>query len=281
MDLLHPTHSDVVLGWGLHIWLYFFCVLCGGQHLGRRRRRPKAPLIRVTWQVSLFCAGELPYTPTNDSCLLPKDTTVLAHKSKQINFKATLQVCVSTGETKIPKEYVRAHKPIQINMSDVTCLFLPWEKSCAEGSLCSSTTQINTNQYERGEIFSIRQFFSCQRALRCSIQGSFVVGAGSMHINTNQFERRHRSVLFLFGKKIEHYTNKGGLYSGEKALFASSRIESCDIVWVSYGVATIIRLLKNIGLFCKRALSKRLYSAKETYNFKEPTYRSHTILGLM
>jgi len=30
-----------------------------------------------------------------------------------------------------------------------------------------------------------------------------------------------------------------------------------------------------IGLFCKRALQKRRYSARETYNFKEPTNRSH------
>jgi len=43
------------------------------------------------------------------------------------------------------------------------------------------------------------------------------------------------------------------------------------------GVATISRLLKIIGLFCKRALQKRRYSAKETYNFKEPTNRSHPI----
>ena len=42
-----------------------------------------------------------------------------------------------------------------------------------------------------------------------------------------------------------------------------------------YGVATISRLLKIIGLFCKRALQKRLYSAKETYDFKEPTNRSN------
>jgi len=44
-----------------------------------------------------------------------------------------------------------------------------------------------------------------------------------------------------------------------------------------YGVATISRLLKITGLFCKRALSKRRYSAKETYRFKEPTNRSHPI----
>ena len=32
-----------------------------------------------------------------------------------------------------------------------------------------------------------------------------------------------------------------------------------------------------ISLFCKRALSKTLYSAKETYIFMEPTNRSHPI----
>jgi len=41
--------------------------------------------------------------------------------------------------------------------------------------------------------------------------------------------------------------------------------------------ATISRLLKITGLFCKRALLKRRYSSKETYNFKEPTDGSHPI----
>jgi len=44
-----------------------------------------------------------------------------------------------------------------------------------------------------------------------------------------------------------------------------------------YGVATMSRLLKIIGLFCKRDLIKGRYSAKETYNLKEPTNRSHPI----
>jgi len=47
------------------------------------------------------------------------------------------------------------------------------------------------------------------------------------------------------------------------------------LYWITYGVAMTSRLLKSIGLFCKRTLQKRLYSAKETYNFKEPTNRSH------
>jgi len=56
--------------------------------------------------------------------------------------------------------------------------------------------------------------------------------------------------------------------------------ESCHVrmtlrTCMSYGVATMSRLLKIMGLFCKRALQNRRYSAKETYNFKEPTNRSH------
>jgi len=47
-----------------------------------------------------------------------------------------------------------------------------------------------------------------------------------------------------------------------------------------YGVATISRLLKIIGPCCKRDLSNR-GSAKETYNLKEPTNRSHPISNLL
>jgi len=35
-----------------------------------------------------------------------------------------------------------------------------------------------------------------------------------------------------------------------------------------------------IGLFYKRSLIKRLYSAKETYHFKEPAHRSHPIVDI-
>jgi len=41
-----------------------------------------------------------------------------------------------------------------------------------------------------------------------------------------------------------------------------------------YGVASVSRLLKITGLFCTRAVR---YSAKETYDFKEPSNRSHPI----
>jgi len=46
------------------------------------------------------------------------------------------------------------------------------------------------------------------------------------------------------------------------------------------GVALVSRIDKMIGLFCKRALQKSQYSAKETYNFIDPTNRSHPIVDL-
>ena len=46
---------------------------------------------------------------------------------------------------------------------------------------------------------------------------------------------------------------------------------------LSYGVATISRLLKMIGLFCRISSLLQGSFAKETYHFKEPTNRSHPI----
>ena len=43
---------------------------------------------------------------------------------------------------------------------------------------------------------------------------------------------------------------------------------------LQYGVATVSRIDYIVGLFCKRALLKRQYSAKETYNRIDPTNRS-------
>jgi len=65
-------------------------------------------------------------------------------------------------------------------------------------------------------------------------------------------------------------------------VLASRQISMSHDTWQeamshTYGVATISRLLKIIGLFCKRALSNRQYSAKETCDFKERTNRSHPL----
>ena len=47
--------------------------------------------------------------------------------------------------------------------------------------------------------------------------------------------------------------------------------------YISYGVATISRLLKILGLFCRISSLLQGSFAKETYHFKEPTNRSHPI----
>jgi len=44
-----------------------------------------------------------------------------------------------------------------------------------------------------------------------------------------------------------------------------------------YGGASVSRINKMTGLFCKIALSKRRYSAKETYNLIDPNICSHPI----
>jgi len=55
----------------------------------------------------------------------------------------------------------------------------------------------------------------------------------------------------------------------------------CVVLTLLYGVVLISRFLQIIGLFCERALSKRLDSAKETYIFKEATNHSHPISPFM
>jgi len=77
----------------------------------------------------------------------------------------------------------------------------------------------------------------------------------------------HDVCTFLYTKYIWYDT-----------LFA---VDLQDMIIMSssrYGVATISRLLKMIRLFCKRALQKWWYSAKETYDFIDPTDRSHPIV---
>ena len=49
------------------------------------------------------------------------------------------------------------------------------------------------------------------------------------------------------------------------------------VSYYTYGVATVSRINTILGLFCKRDLPKRRYSAKDTYDFIDPTDRSHPI----
>jgi len=57
----------------------------------------------------------------------------------------------------------------------------------------------------------------------------------------------------------------------------SVRSNATSNTWPHYGVATVSRLLKMIGLFCRISSLLQGSFAKETYHFKEPIYRSHPI----
>jgi len=59
--------------------------------------------------------------------------------------------------------------------------------------------------------------------------------------------------------------------------FFVSFVSSFRSVLSTCGVATISRLLKNIGPFCRKSSFLQVSFAQETYNFQEPTNRSHPI----
>ena len=66
--------------------------------------------------------------------------------------------------------------------------------------------------------------------------------------------------------------------------FVTWLISSTQMSWQTshcklrrYGVASVSRIDKIIGRFCKRALQKRRYSGKVTYNLIDPTDCSHPI----
>jgi len=90
------------------------------------------------------------------------------------------------------------------------------------------------------------------------------------------------SCVYLYTNKAL-YVRKRDLYIPRKPSAQCAPAHSklyphlCRSFSEPYGVASISRLLKITGLFCRRALLKRRYSAKETYIFKEPTNCSHHI----
>ena len=87
--------------------------------------------------------------------------------------------------------------------------------------------------------------------------------------------RGHTFVIHIYTCVVEHIC-----YSYTYINVVDAYMFSFTVI--AYGVAMTSRLLKIIGLFCKRALYKRPYSAKETYHLRSLlmvatpyTYRVH------
>jgi len=94
------------------------------------------------------------------------------------------------------------------------------------------------------------------------------------HARTHTHSFSHSLILSFSHSLILSFSHS--LIPSERMLYLVSTHERMFFRCISrYGVATISRLLQITGLFCKRARRKRLHSTKETYNFKEPTNRSH------
>jgi len=66
-------------------------------------------------------------------------------------------------------------------------------------------------------------------------------------------------------------------YPSRKKMLSGHRQSQTYCRWHTYGVATISRLLKIIGFFCRISSLLQGSFAKETYHFREPTNRSHPI----
>jgi len=78
-------------------------------------------------------------------------------------------------------------------------------------------------------------------------------------------QKEHLIHFVVFGSVYAHNTHD------------HTRIHQNILFCTWYGMALVCRIDKMIGLFCKRALQKRQYSAKETYDVIDPTDCSHPI----
>jgi len=119
----------------------------------------------------------------------------------------------------------------------------------------------------------------CEMAHSYMWHGSFIHVVTS-YVYMNHVTCTHDSFIhvtwFMYKYDVTPMTHSYSAHHHDSFIYVSWLIHICNMP-CSYGVATISRLLKIICLFCKRALLKRRYSAKETYDFKELTNRSHPI----
>jgi len=61
------------------------------------------------------------------------------------------------------------------------------------------------------------------------------------------------------------------------SMYSLQNVSLCSLENITYEVAMISRLLKDIGRFCRIQFFLKVFFAKETYVFREITNRSHLV----
>ena len=95
----------------------------------------------------------------------------------------------------------------------------------------------------------------------------------------------HRCMIIYVCIRIYSHVAQVGWYTHAHVecqhIFCGIFIHTCNFFWYLRIFSRLFLALVSVyieqTIFCKRDLYQRLYSAKETYCFKEPTNRSHTI----
>jgi len=127
--------------------------------------------------------------------------------------------------------------------------------------------------------FTCEMWFTCDLHVRCDLHVIYICHMSLTRINTwclinvwftcvTCISHEYDSLIsvtwliHICDRHVTHVTHTYGFMQSH----------------VTYGVASISRLLKMTRLFCRILSLLQGSFAKETYNFKEPTNRSHPIV---
>jgi len=152
----------------------------------------------------------------------------------------------------------------------------------SDGSPCSSERHTYTHTHRQRQTYSsltapVLRHVTCETAYRS--QKRPILLSVSIAKETYTFSLLIVATPYPYSQRLLatapfEFVDMGWLQLvGSMQLQVSFAKEPCcrSRIWYTLrDTLTVPRLLKITGLFCKRALQKRLYSAKETYNSKEP-----------
>jgi len=157
-----------------------------------------------------------------------------------------------------------------------------WTRHATHTDESRHTHEQGTSQIRMGHVTHMDTSWHTYEHIMSHIRMSHVTHTNeSCHTYRHTISHIHMSLVTLVNASRHtcEWVMSHMWMSHEYVMFymCMSHVSHMNTSWYLYGVATISRLLKITGLFCKRAQLKRWFSAKETYDFKKPANRSHPI----